>query len=250
MSCRLPAEAIRRLQRARRIAVLTGAGVSAESGIPTFRDAQTGLWARYHPQELATPEAFARHPDRVWAWYAWRRSLIAQAQPNPAHLALAQMERQGPDVTLITQNIDGLHQVAGSQQVIELHGNIHYVRCAAQGHRFPAAAFPSETTAPACPVCHSRLRPDVVWFGEPLPAEALQAAWQAAQRCDVFFTIGTSAVVQPAAQLPLVALQSGALVIEINPQPTPITALVTHHLSAPAGDVLPSLVQHLWGVSG
>lgn len=241
-----PNELLRRLRSAGHVTVLTGAGISAESGIPTFRDAQTGLWARYTPQELATPQAFAQNPERVWQWYTWRRSLITSAQPNAGHRALAALERQASGFTLITQNIDGLHQAAGSRQVIELHGSIHRVRCLEAGHRFP---WPEEDTAapPPCPTCGSPLRPDVVWFGEALPTPALEAAFQAARRCDVFLSIGTSAIVQPAAQLPLIAQEHGALLIEINPQPTPLTPLADACIAAPAGTALPQLVQMLTG---
>lgn len=238
------------LQQARRVVAFTGAGISAESGIPTFREAQTGLWARYTPQELATPEAFARHPHRVWEWYTWRRELIAQARPNPAHRALAALESHLPEMVVITQNIDGLHQAAGSQRVIELHGNIWRAKCTAQGHRWQIQDLPqTPSPPPRCPRCGSLLRPDVVWFGEPLPPAAFQAAIQAAQHCQALFSIGTSALVQPAAHLPLLARQAGAVVIEINPHPTPLTPYVHHHLALPAGRALPELIRTVWGVT-
>lgn len=238
---------IARLRVARRVAVLTGAGVSAESGIPTFRAAQTGLWARYDPQELATAEAFRRNPRLVWEWYAWRRQIIAACRPNPAHLALAALESAGPHVTLITQNIDGLHQEAGSRAVIELHGNIRRVKCFAHNH--PAGDWPVEAAEPPrCPRCGSLLRPDVVWFGETLDARAVQAAVSAVAQCDAFFSIGTSTVVYPAAQLPWLALQGGALCVEINPEDTPFTAEAAVALRSPAGVALPALVKAVWGI--
>jgi len=243
----LPEVTILRLRQAQRITVLTGAGISAESGIPTFRDAQTGLWAQYSPQELATPEAFARNPRLVWEWYAWRRSLIAQARPNAGHRALVVLERLVPDFILITQNIDGLHQAAGSRRVIELHGNIHRVKCVGTGHMLTEWEEDNERVPPPCPHCGSLLRPDVVWFGETLPTDALEVAWHAAQNCEVFFTVGTSAAVQPAAQLPLLALEAGALVIEINPEATSVTPRVHHHIAAPAGEALPALLNKVWG---
>jgi NAD-dependent deacetylase len=220
----IPPELLRRLATAKRIAVLTGAGVSAESGVPTFRDAQTGLWAKYTPEELATPRAFRRNPCLVWEWYAWRRTLVADAKPNPAHLALAQMEKLFPQFDLITQNVDGLHQRAGSTRVIELHGNISRTKCFDEG----AIITNWEDTGdvpPKCPNCGGLLRPDVVWFEEPLPETEIARAATASTTCDVFFSIGTSTIVYPAAALPFEALRAGATVVEINPQPTPLTML-------------------------
>lgn len=228
---------------------LTGAGISAESGVPTFRDAQTGLWARYDPTDLATPQAFRRDPKLVWEWYAWRRGLVAQAQPNPGHLALAEFEARlaalGARLTLITQNVDGLHHRAGSVNVIELHGNLHRTKCSAEEvviETWPATA----DVPPHCPRCGALLRPDVVWFNESLPVEALRAAIVAANACDVFFSIGTSSVVQPAASLAYSALEQGAPLIEINPADTPLTPLATHCLRGPAGQILPALARALW----
>lgn len=242
-----PAEMVEALRRARRVVALTGAGVSAESGVPTFRDAQTGLWAQYRPEELATPEAFARHPERVWAWYAWRRDLVRRARPNPAHYALAAMERQVPDFTLITQNVDGLHQAAGSRRVIELHGNLMRTVCADQRHEVTAWEPVPEGEVPRCPQCGSLLRPDVVWFGEPLPGEALDAAWAAAQQAEVMLVVGTSGVVQPAAALPWVAKEHGAYLVEVNPQETALTGIMDAVCRGPAGEVLPRLVAAVWG---
>jgi len=233
------------LRAARRIAVLTGAGASAESGIPTFRDAQTGLWARFRPEELATPAAFARDPRLVWEWYEWRRGLVALAQPNPAHHALARMQSLVPGFTLITQNVDGLHARAGSADVVELHGNIHRSKCFADG--LPVAErVLADSLPPRCPRCGGPLRPDVVWFGEPLPAEALARAEAAARDCDAFLAVGTSAAVYPAAQLPLTALAAGACVIEVNRDPTPLSAAATFSLRGRAGEILPQLVAAVW----
>ncbi|KAA3627848.1 MAG: NAD-dependent deacylase [Proteobacteria bacterium] len=226
---------------ATRITVLTGAGISAESGVPTFRDAQTGLWATYDPLQLATPEAFAADPERVWQWYAWRRELIAAAQPNPGHTALAAMEQHCSNFHLITQNVDGLHQGAGSHNIIELHGNIHRTRCADKAH--PAVPNPDDTRIPPrCPQCDAPLRPDVVWFGEHLPAAALERAFDAAKRCDLFLCIGTSSLVYPAAGLPYAALEAGAMLIEINPSETPLSHNAHLHLRGPAGEILPRLI--------
>jgi NAD-dependent deacetylase len=233
------------LQSARHIAVLTGAGISAESGVPTFRDAQTGLWAQYNPEELATAAAFRRNPKLVWEWYSWRRELISQARPNPAHYALVTLAGHVPAFTLITQNIDGLHQQAGSRQVIELHGNIHRAKCFRENVGVANWA-PGPDVPPLCPHCHGPLRPDVVWFGEILPADALQAAVHAAQVCDLFLSIGTSALVHPAASLPLVARDYGAQVAEINLEPTPLTPDVDIAYHGRAGELLPRLVAAAW----
>lgn len=242
----IPAELVTRLRAARRVAVLTGAGISAESGVPTFREAQTGLWARYNPEELATPEAFRRNPRLVWEWYAWRQERVRQAEPNPGHLALADLERRIAEFTLITQNVDGLHRRAGSQQVLELHGNLFRVKCFDEDR--PVDNWPdSEDIPPLCPRCGALLRPDVVWFGEILPASVLRAAEQAAANAEVFFSIGTSALVYPAADLPFTALGAGAMVVEVNPQPTPLSPHVTYSLHGPAGAVLPKLVARVWG---
>src|SRR5438132_45045 len=229
------------LAEARRIAVLTGAGISAESGIPTFRDALTGLWARFRPEGLATPEAFLSDPATVWGWYAWRREKVAGVLPNAGHRALAALEdsceRRGGRFTLVTQNVDGLHHAAGSRRVHELHGNIRRVKCFDRGHAVDA--WREDETPPRCPVCGSMLRPDVVWFGEMIPAAALEKAFEAAARCDVFLSVGTSGLVEPAASLPFEALGAGATVIEVNPQPTPLTANATLALAGNAGAILP-----------
>lgn len=239
----IPGPLREKLRGTRRVAVLTGAGVSAESGVPTFRDAQTGLWARYSPEELATPAAFARNPKLVWEWYAWRRQLVAQAEPNAAHLALAALEQRFEQLTLVTQNVDGLHQRAGSSGVIELHGNISRIRCS--NGCGVIGAFPAEESPPGCPHCGHHLRPDVVWFGELLPHEALERATRAASECDVFLSVGTSALVYPAAQLPLSALHAGAAVVEINPDETPLSRRASYVLQGTAGQVLPALVAAL-----
>jgi NAD-dependent deacetylase len=234
------------LRSARRVAALTGAGISAESGVPTFREAQTGLWSRYSPQELATPAAFRKDPRLVWEWYAWRGELTARAQPNPGHLALVEMERRIPQFTLITQNVDGLHRRAGSHNILELHGNLQRIKCMDEGCLVERWIDDGQVP-PRCPNCEGLLRPDVVWFGENLPVEALQAAWDAAEAADVFFSIGTSTLVEPAASLPFVAHQHGAVVVEINLHETPLTRLATYSLKGPSGQVLPALIRATWG---
>ena len=240
----IPDSVLQKIGTARHVAVLTGAGISAESGVPTFREAQTGLWAKYDPQELATPEAFQRNPKLVWEWYAWRRELVNKAAPNAGHQALVALAELVPQFTLITQNVDGLHQRAGSQNVICLHGNIMETKCFALGH--PISDWPeSDELPPRCPECGSLLRPNVVWFGENLPADALETAVHAARSCDVFLSIGTSALVHPAASLPLLAVENSAFLIEINPQPTPLSRWADVTLSGAAGEVLPLLLARL-----
>jgi NAD-dependent deacetylase len=245
MTVMIPHDLCMKLKSAKRIAVLTGAGTSAESGVPTFREAQSGLWARYDPQQLATPEAFRRNPGLVWDWYSWRRSLVAEAKPNAGHHALAKMEELAPEFTLITQNVDGLHQQAGNQAVIELHGNIMRTKCSdcdiIVEERFDTIPGP-----PRCSSCDRPLRPDVVWFGENLPERALLRAYTAARTCDVFLSIGTSSIVHPAASLPVEALRKGILTIEVNPEQTPMTSLMTFVLAGPSGTVLPKLVSATW----
>jgi NAD-dependent deacetylase len=209
--------AARALRAAEHVCVLTGAGTSAESGIPTFRDALTGYWAKYTPEELATPEAFAKNPQLVWQWYAARRTLVRSAQPNPAHLAIASLGARVSHLTLVTQNVDDLHQRAGSRDIVSLHGSLMLARCSAG---CPGTIEPTEAQAeapPTCVRCGALMRPDVVWFGEPLPMEHYEIARSAAVACDVFLSVGTSNVVEPAASLPWVAAAHGATVIVLNP---------------------------------
>ncbi|MBI5692381.1 MAG: NAD-dependent deacylase [Verrucomicrobia bacterium] len=240
----IPERLVEAVSNANHLAVLTGAGVSAESGVPTFRDAQTGLWAQYRPEDLATPGAFRRQPRLVWEWYAWRRELVARVAPNPAHLALAELQGRVPRLTLITQNVDGLHQRAGSRDVIELHGNLTRTKCFAE-NRVVDEWPPTDEVPPRCPRCGAHLRPDVVWFEESLPAEALTRAMAASADCEVFLCVGTSTVVYPAAELPFRALAAGAVVVEINPTSTPLTARAHHVLTAAAGVALPALLRAL-----
>lgn len=241
----LPDEFIRRLREAKHVVVLSGAGISAESGVPTFRDAQTGLWAKYDPQELATPEAFQRNPQLVWDWYTWRRNLISGVGPNHGHRALAQMERLIPRLTVITQNIDGLHQQAGSTDVIELHGNLSRTKCLNED-RIVEQWEETGERPPRCPHCGGYLRPDVVWFGEALPPLALHRAMAASRTADVFFTVGTSGIVYPAASLPMEAVEAGGMVVEVNPEDTPLTHWMTYTFRGPSGAVLPAIVSAAW----
>ncbi len=237
-----PTGLLEAIRRARRVVALTGAGISAESGVPTFRDAQTGLWARFKPEELATPEAFRRNPKLVWEWYAWRRQLVAQVEPNAGHRALVELEHRVPEFTLVTQNVDGLHQRAGSRDVIELHGNIARTKCFDEDTLVDEWVDTGEIP-PRCPRCGGWLRPDVVWFNEMLPERAIERAIAASRVCDVFLSIGTSALVHPAASLPFEALEQGATVIEINPEETPLTGHAHFRLAGPAGMILPALLR-------
>ena len=241
MTIEIPTNLIEKLQTAVSVTVLTGAGISAESGVPTFRDAQTGLWAKYDPQELASPYAFQQNPKLVWDWYQWRRELVGAAKPNPGHYALAELEKHVPEFTLITQNVDGLHEQAGNQNIIELHGNITKTKCYDNDH--PITSWKDDHVPPHCPECGSLLRPDVVWFGESLPAMALYTAVNKSKTCDLFLSIGTSSVVQPAASLPVEAIQNRIPTVEINPQATPLTPHMSYALAGPSGEILPQLIQ-------
>jgi len=240
----IPEKLLQQLATAQRVTVLTGAGVSAESGVPTFRDAQTGLWEKYKPEELATPTAFRRNPRLVWEWYAWRRKLVADAKPNPAHFALVELESMFPNFQLVTQNVDGFHHQAGSRRIVELHGNINRTKCFDEGTVI-ASWNDTGDIPPKCPKCGGLLRPDVVWFEEPLPEAEIEQATTASSECDVFLCVGTSALVYPAAALPYAALRSGATVVEINPQETPFTAQAHFALAGKAGVVLPEIVKAL-----
>lgn len=240
-----PAEVIDALRSAEHVAVLTGAGVSAESGIPTFRDALTGLWENYRPEDLATPEGFRRDPRLVWSWYRTRRLRVGTAVPNAGHRALAAMERVVPRFSLVTQNVDGLHERAGSRDVIELHGNIGRVKC------FDCSRIPDrfdDTEALGhCGFCGGMLRPDVVWFGEFLPPLALSRAQEAALSCDVFLSIGTSNVVEPAASLPWTAARHGAVVLVVNTTDEGQRfGERIHHLTGLSGEIVPALLRAAW----
>ena len=242
----IPDGLVERLRGASRVTALTGAGVSAESGVPTFRDAQTGLWAQYDPQDLATPEAFARNSELVWRWYLWRRELVGKAAPNPAHVALVELGRKVAELVLVTQNVDSLHQRAGSADVIELHGNLTRTRCHSCRRIADEEVVGVDGGVPRCR-CGGLLRPDVVWFGEMLPEAALARAAEAARHCDLLLSVGTSSLVYPAAALPYEALTAKVPVVEVNPQPTPLTPRVTWSLRGPAGAVLPALVAAAFG---
>jgi NAD-dependent deacetylase len=234
-------EAVRALlAQARSVVALTGAGCSAESGVPTFRG-PGGLWRTFRPEDLATPEAFANDPLLVWEWYDWRRGLIAEAKPNPGHDALAALERRAPELTLITQNVDGLHARAGSRRLLDIHGSLWRTRCLSCGD----VRENREATLPELPprcACGGLLRPDVVWFGEPLPEDLVARSIQAVDACDLMLVIGTSSLVQPAASFADAALGRGVPVVEINLDPTPLSGVATHVLRGRSGDLLPRLI--------
>jgi NAD-dependent deacetylase len=240
-----PEDLLKRLKDCRKVAILTGAGISAESGISTFRGTG-GQWEKVDPMKLATPEAFKADPKFVWEWYEARRRQVAQAEPNRGHEVLAWMEEFFPEVTLVTQNVDRLHHKAGSRRPIELHGSLWMVRCAGSPScgewedRHELVNLP-----PRCPQCGALLRPGVVWFGEGLTKDSWAQAEEAARDCDAFFVIGTSALVYPAAALPEEPLRRDKLVIEINPEETPLSGLVTLSIRSPAGEALELLREKL-----
>ncbi|WP_409978058.1 SIR2 family NAD-dependent protein deacylase [Pseudomonas sp. C9-3] len=237
------------LRKAHHVVVFTGAGVSAESGVPTFRDRLGGLWERFDAASLATAQAFRADPPLVWGWYEWRRSVVHRAQPNPAHLAIAALAGKVPKLTLITQNVDDLHERAGSQDVTHLHGQLERPRCF-DCQREPDAALPvpdepeagRRVPPPACAHCGGPLRPGVVWFGEGLPMNALNHAFQAAEDCDLLISVGTSGVVYPAAEVPQIAWRAGATVLHINPAPGPLHGERDFALASAAGTALPALL--------
>jgi len=228
------------IRAAKAVTVLTGAGISAESGVPTFRG-DGGLWRTFRPEDLATPEAFGRDPKLVWEWYDWRRQLVAKAQPNPGHRALVELEVRKPKFTLITQNVDGLHDLAGSKNVLKLHGDIWQLRCTKCKSRWADRRVPLPDMPPHCS-CGALARPDIVWFGEPLPQGVWEQASEAVRSAELLLVIGTSGVVYPAADLIPLALSRSVKVIEINPNETPFSEDVDCALCGPAGVILPTLI--------
>jgi len=237
-------EVVEFLAGAGRVAVLTGAGISAESGVPTFRG-KDGLWKQHKAETLATPEAFERDPKLVWEWYDWRRGLIAAVEPNAGHRVIAGWERLFGEMAVITQNVDGLHAKAGSQNVVELHGNIWKLRCTREGTVEEVRDNPLPHIPPVCPNCGSFLRPHIVWFGESLDPVVLDRATDLSESCQVMFVIGTSAVVHPAASLPYAAARAGAKIIEVNLEPTSLTPHANFFFPGKAGEILPVLDRQL-----
>ena len=229
----------------RKTIALTGAGISVESGIPDFRSAG-GLWDKYDPEEYAHISAFRSNPAKVWNMIKDMMELVLGAEPNPAHIALAELERMGLLNSVITQNVDGLHQRGGSREVIEFHGSNQWLVCLGCGYRQESASLSFEDIPPRCPQCSSILKPDVVFFGEPIPPEAQNRSFEEARTCDLVLVVGTSAVVYPAAGIPPLAKQSGAKVVEINMEPTPLTGFVSDYLiQGSAGAILPQIVEEI-----
>jgi NAD-dependent deacetylase len=244
--------AVEILSGARRLVVLTGAGMSRDSGMPTFREAQTGLWARFDPQQLATPTAFSRSPGRVFGWYVWRYQKAMSLRPHAGYEALVSLEKALDDFVVVTQNVDGLHTMAGSSDVVELHGSLRAFRCVRSSHPYPAdnvgrMSIPPDgnISPPECPQCGSPIRPGVVWFGESLPQSALQRALRVVEDCDVLLVVGTSALVYPAAGLPDVALDRDHPVIEVNPEATPLSERADVWWSERAAVALPQLADRV-----
>lgn len=239
------------LGNARRVVVFTGAGVSAESGIPTFRDQLTGLWAKFDPAQLATPSAFRNKPGLVWGWYEWRRDLVAKTGPNPAHAAIAALAQHVPELVVVTQNVDDLHERAGSENVIHLHGSLQHARCFACARPYELAECASSGLSggyvepPRCTHCNGKIRPGVVWFGEELPQPELRTAFKSAQNADLLLSVGTSAMVYPAARIPEIAREHGAHVVHINTEPVDTTDATT--LTGQAGEWLPKLLRAAFG---
>ncbi len=234
-----------RLRHTESVVALTGAGISASSGVPTFRG-KDGLWNKFRPEELANLHAFLKNPELVWEWYSWRRELIRNVKPNLGHYALVDIESYFSEFTLVTQNVDNLHQVAGNKRIIELHGNIMRNKCVdcnyqVASQELEAGIVAEEKKIPTCPQCGSLIRPDVVWFGEMLPEEAITRAQEAASAAEVFFSIGTSSTVEPAASLPYLAKGNGAYLVEINPDETPLSSVTNERFAAGADEVLPAL---------
>ncbi len=242
--------------KSRNLAALTGAGVSKESGVPTFRDALDGLWAKYNPEELATPMAFKANPKLVWDWYEYRRNLVGQAKPNPGHYALAQLEKHAPKLAVITQNVDDLHEQAGSTKIIHLHGNIAQNKCFDNCQGTPTVIdvskldYDKNSGPPACPHCGAYVRPDVVWYHEMLPEKELSQATMLSQQADVMIVVGTSGIVTPAARLPGIAKQSDATIIEINPDYSMITRIADIKLDGPSGEIMPLILAEIEKAKG
>lgn len=241
MSLPIPSTLVNNLAQARSVVAFTGAGMSAESGVPTFRSTD-GIWTKFRPEELASMEGFMKNPELVWEWYAHRKRIMREVQPNPGHTALARLEQLLPRLTVVTQNIDGLHHRAGSHRVLELHGSIERNYCMRCGRHHSNEEVLAAAGVPRCLECGGMVRPDVVWFGEQLPEEEWEGAARASGMADVFLSIGTSAVVYPAASLPLMALEGGAYVVEVNPEPTPLTGKVHEFLRGASGVILPAIV--------
>ncbi len=231
------------LKNAKKVAILTGAGISAESGVPTFRG-EGGIWNKFKPEELATVDAFMSNPKLVWEWYLWRRQIMSEVGPNPAHHALVEMESLYDDFSLITQNVDGLHRMAGSKNIYEVHGNISLNKCLDCSRPYEGEINIDDGELPFCQ-CGGKIRPDVVWFGEMLPADVINRAFAASERAELFFSIGTSALVHPASSLPVTAKQNGAYLVEVNLDPTPLSDYADYAIHGLAGEIMPEIVEQI-----
>jgi NAD-dependent deacetylase len=234
---------LERLANAKLVVAFSGAGMSAESGVATFRD-KDGLWSKFKPEELASIDAFLANPQRVWDWYQARRDVVLHARPNAGHHAIAELEQLVPKVSVITQNIDGLHAEAGSTEVIELHGNLRRNYCHSCGKHYDDEELLVAQQIPRCD-CGGTIRPDIVWFGEMLPADAMRLADQRAQRANVMFSIGTSGIVYPAAGIPMIGLRSGAYMVEINPEETPLSPYAHETIRTNSGEAMPEILRLL-----
>lgn len=240
----MPTEIAKILKNCNRVVVLTGAGISAESGVPTFRGKE-GLWGKFKPEELATMDAFMANPEIVWEWYNWRRDLMGKVQPNPGHFAIAEMERLKDNFTLVTQNVDGLHKMAGAEKILELHGNIYRNKCSSCNRIHEEELEIDPDNIPICDHCGGKLRPDVVWFGEMLDRVIIETAFRVSEQAELFFSVGTSAIVHPAASLPMAAKQRGAILVEINPEETPLSYMADFSIRAKSGEFLPELIEKM-----
>ncbi len=236
-------DAKRLILKGKSLLVLTGAGISKESGIPVFRG-KDGLWNKYRPEELATPQAFAKNPELVWEWYRYRRNIIRRAKPNLGHYAIKHLEEIKEEFLLATQNVDGLHIKAGNKKIVELHGNIFITRCIKCGYEIEEYKEDSKEKIPKCEKCGGIMRPGVVWFGEPLPEHALKKAFEFAEKAEVILVVGTSGIVYPAAHLPLIVKQKGGKIIEINIEESAITPYADIFIKSPAGKILPEITKN------
>ncbi len=251
MTTHLIQQSAQLIHQADAITILTGAGVSKESGVPTFRDALEGLWAQYDPHHLATPQAFMANPKLVWDWYEWRRKLASEVKPNDGHIALAELQNIKDSVHLITQNVDDLHEQAGSRDVIHLHGNIATHKCFNNCRGISTLIDISTLTyddgnaPPKCPYCGANVRPNVVWFGENLPQHEISIAMKHSQHCDLMLVVGTSGMVSPASELPRIARHQGAKIIEVNPDSSTITHYANIKLDGASGEILPKVIEAL-----
>ena len=237
-------EVVGKLKNCSKVVVLTGAGISAESGVPTFRGKE-GLWGKFKPEQLASMDAFMSNPKIVWEWYNWRRELIAKVKPNAGHVALVNLENMIAEFTLVTQNVDNLHVLAGSKSILELHGNIYRNKCMDCSALYEDEGDINPERIPTCSLCNGKIRPDIVWFGEMLDSDIINRAFLKAEEAELFFVVGTSALVHPAATLPIVAQQHGAILVEINVERTALSDIVDFHFEGKSGQFLPKLVELL-----